>query len=173
MSSKGKVIISHLIATSVVNQADMVKRLLMEKGFEVEYKNTVTIKDIDNDNNLAFLWFTLATIRFIGDAVWPYLYCKKEKAVYVTIEGIPTKANIRCSNVGKLNFIANSKFVKSCLTQAGLNVVDVVHHAIDHEQCQSLRKDSLTLKKKWEGEYGDRVKFMYLGRNDPRKGLLS
>jgi len=166
-----RVIISPLIATSVINQADLIKKLLIDKGFEVEYKSTVGVKDIQDKENTSFLWFTLATIRFLGDAVWPYIYCKKPKAVYVTIEGIPSKANYLHSNVRSLDFIAVSHFVERCLKQVGLKVVDVVHHAVDYEKCKSLRPDSLTLKKKWEAEYGDRVKFLYLGRNDPRKGL--
>jgi len=171
MSSIQRVIVSPLIATSVITQAEMIKTLLKEKGYETEYKSTVGIKDINNAENKAFLWFTLATIRFIGDAVWPYLYCKKPKAVYVTIEGVPSKANTGCSNVKSLDFIAVSHFVERCLRQSGLKVIDVVHHAVDYEKCQVLKRDSLILKKKWEEEYGDRIKFLYLGRNDPRKGL--
>jgi len=171
MSAREKVLISPLIATSVITQADMIKKLLEEKGFDVEYKGYIRTKDMDDPRNKAFLWFTLATIRFIGDAVWPYISCKKPKAIYVTIEGVPTKANIICSNYKRLDFIAVSGFVKKCMEQVGLNVLDVVHHAIDFEKCQALKPDSLILKKKWEAEYGDRVKFLYLGRNDPRKGL--
>jgi len=166
-----RVIISPLVATSVINQAELIKRLMESKGYEVEFKNTVAIKDIEREENRAFLWFTLATIRFIGHAVWPYLYCKKPKAAYVTIEGVPSKAGVLHSNVPRLSFIANSHFTKRCLEQAGLKVVDVVHHAVDYEKCKALKPDSLTLKKKWEGEFGDRVKFLYVGRNDPRKGL--
>jgi len=166
-----RIIASPLIATSVITQADMIKRLLQDKGYEVEFKNTITIHDMAKEENKAFLWFTLATIRFLGDAVWPYIACKKPKAVYVTIEGVPQKSNILNSNLPRLSFIANSKFTADCLTQAGLKVIDVVHHAIDYEKCRSLKKDSLTLRQKWEAEFGDRVKFLYLGRNDPRKGL--
>jgi len=171
MSVREKVIISPLIATSVITQADMIKKLLQSKGFDVEYKNTITPKDMGNPKIRAFLWFTLATIRFLGDAIPPYIMTEKAKAVYVTIEGIPAKANYLTGNMRKLEFIAVSGFVKSCLELAGMTVIDVVHHAIDFEKCQALKPDSLTLRKKWEDEYGDRVKFLYLGRNDPRKGL--
>lgn len=166
-----RVIVSPLIATSVITQAELIKKLLIEKGYEVEFKGYISTHDIKKEENKAFLWFTLATIRFVNDAVWPYIYCKKPKAVYVTVEGVPSKANTLHTNLPRLSFIANSQFTKSCLEQAGLKVIDVVHHAIDHEKCQALKPDSLTLKKKWEGEYKDRVKFLYLGRNDPRKGL--
>lgn len=166
-----RIIVSPLIATSVITQADLIKKLLIEKGYDVEFKNYISTHDIRKEENKGFLWFTLATIRFIGDAVWPYIYCQKPKAVYVTVEGVLSKANTLHTNLPRLSFIANSEFTKSCLQQTGLKVIDVVHHAIDYEKCSALRKDSLTLRKKWEGEFGDRVKFLYLGRNDPRKGL--
>lgn len=166
-----RVLISPLIATSVINQVDLIKKLLVEKGYEPLIKSNINQRDIDAQENVAFLWFTLATIRFLGDAVWPYIYSKKPKAVYVTIEGIPTKANYLCSNLKSLEFIGVSKFVEGCLKQAGFKTKGYIHHSVDHEKCQSLRPDSLTLRKKWETEYGDRVKFLYLGRNDPRKGL--
>jgi glycosyltransferase involved in cell wall biosynthesis len=166
-----KIIISPLTAVSVINQAELIKKLLTQKGYDVVYKNTISIYDINDERNKAFLWFTLATVTFLGDAVFPYLYCSKPKAVYVTIEGIPTKANILCSNIPKLDLIAVSNFAKECLTQAGLNVIDVVHHAIDWEKCQKLREESKTLEKKWREEFKDRTIFLYVGRNDPRKGL--
>jgi len=149
----------------------MIKRLLIEKGFDVEFKNTITPRDIDNKENIAFLWFTLATVRFIGDAVWPFIYCKKPKAVYVTIEGVPSKANTLVGNYRRLSYITVSHFAEKCMKLAGLNVIDTVHHAVDYAKCRSLRPDALTLRKKWAEEFGDRVKFLYLGRNDPRKGL--
>jgi len=165
------VLISPLLAVSITNQTDLIKILLEEKGYNVIYKNTISVYDIHDENNVAFLWVTLATARFLGDAVFPYLYCKKPKAIYVTIEGIPSRANILCSNIPKLEFIANSNFTRSCLEQAGLRVKDVVHHAIDWETCQQLRKDSEKLRQHWKEEFGNRVLFLYVGRNDPRKGL--
>jgi len=171
MLSKDQVVISALIAVSVTNQADLIKRLIEEKGYGVFYQKTISIYDIKKEKNKAFLWFTIATYPFLGDAVAPYILCNKPKAVYVTLEGIPTKANILCSNIPKLQLIANSEFVRNCLSQAGMNVIDMVHHAVDWNRCQELRKDSKQLRTKWEGEYGKRVKILYVGRNDPRKGL--
>jgi glycosyltransferase involved in cell wall biosynthesis len=171
MSIKKQVILSPLIATSVINQADMIKKLLKSKGLDTYYQSTVSVYDIKADKNIAFLWFTLATVRYLGDAVFPYIYCKKPKAIYVTIEGVPTKANTLCSNLPKLDLIANSKFTKDCLQRAGLKVIDVVHHAVDIERCQAQTKSSFTIRKKWENEYGDRTKIIYVGRNDPRKAL--
>lgn len=166
-----RVIISPLVAYSVTNQADMIKKLMEAKGYQVEYKTTVAVQDIWDEKNKAFLWFTLCTIQFIGGAIFPYIYCKKPKAVYVTIEGVPTKANTLYSNLDKLNLIANSNFTKKMLEQAKLNVVDVIHHAVDWELCQKMKKESVKVRHKWEKEFGDRTKFIYVGRNDPRKSL--
>jgi glycosyltransferase involved in cell wall biosynthesis len=159
------------MAVSVTNQADLIKRLIEEKGYGVFYQQYISVSDLRKDRNKAFLWFTIATYAFLGYAVSSYLLCKKPKAVYVTLEGIPTKATSLSKNICRLELIANSQFVKDCLSQAGMSVIDVVHHAVDWSRCQELRKDSKQVRAKWEQEYGKRVKILYVGRNDPRKGL--
>ena len=162
-----KILISPLYATSVLNQAWLIRRLIESKGYDCEFKSTISVFDIKNENNVGFLWFTLATIQFIGDAIFPYLYCDKPKAVYVTVEGIPTKANVLCSNLDKLQLVANSKFTKESLERVGLNVVDVVHHAINWNLC-----DKISLNPKGLGnKFTDKCKLIYVGRNDPRKAL--
>jgi len=171
MPSDHQVLISPLKAVSVTNQADLIKKLIEAKGYGVLYKSCISMFDIRKEQNRAFLWFNLALIRFLGDAIPPYLYCKKPKAVYVTVEGIPCKGNILHSPLHRLELIANSEFTKSCLERAGLNVIDVVHHAVDWDRCQRLRRDSEKIRAKWESEFGSRVKLLYVGRNDPRKGL--
>lgn len=163
--------LSLLIATSTQTQADLIKILLKQKGYDVEFKSTISVYDIKKEENKAFLWFTLATVKYCGDAVWPYIYCKKPKAVYVTIEGVPTKANVLCTNLPKLEMIANSEFTAKCCRNGGLTVKDVVHHAINYKNCQLQKKRSKDIRKKWESEFGNRTKILYVGRNDPRKGL--
>jgi len=171
MLSKDQVVISPLKAVSIINQADLIKRLIEEKGYGVFYQQYISVADVKRERNKAFLWFTIATYPFVGYAVSSYLLCKKPKAVYVTIEGVPTKSTSLSKNICKLELIANSQFVRDCLSQSGMNVVDVVHHAVNWDRCQELRKDSMQLRSKWENEYGKRVKILYVGRNDPRKGL--
>jgi glycosyltransferase involved in cell wall biosynthesis len=166
-----RVLISPLVATSVINQAELIKKLLENNGYEVYFKSTISVWDTREEKNVAFLWFTLATLSYVGDAVAPYLMTDKPKAVYVTIEGIPTKANYIDSNIPKMEFIANSNFTKKCLTHAGLKVKDVIHHAIDMDLAQKAKEESQALRKKFENEFGNRVKILYVGRNDPRKGL--
>lgn len=166
-----RVIISPLIAVSVQNQAELIKKLLASKGFDVEYKTTISIYDIKDEKNVAFLWFTLATVRHVNDAVAPYLYCHKPKAIYVTIEGVPTKANLTCSNIPKLEFIANSNFTAKCLKQVGLHVKDVVHHAVDMDLAKRAKEMGEGYRLRMKKEYGNRCKILYVGRHDPRKGL--
>jgi len=166
-----RVLISALIATSVINQANLIKRLLEEKGFEAEYKQTITIYDIKDEENYAFLWFQLATAPFLSDAVAPYILCDKPKAVYVTVEGIPTKSAVIHTNIPRMKFVANSHFTADCLRRAGLKVIDVVHHAIDPIAIKQAEKLVSQYRKEWDEKYGDRVKFLYVGRHDPRKAL--
>lgn len=150
---------------------DLIKQLLGEKGWETQYRNTISVFEVNDDKYDAFLWFTLCTINHVGDAVVPYLFCKKKKAIYVTVEGVPTKANVAYTNMPSLEFITVSGFAKDCLEEAGLKVKDVVHHAIDWEKCGTLLRDSSNIKKKWKEEFGDRTIFLCVARNDPRKGL--
>jgi len=171
MQQHKNILFSVLVASSVINQAELIKKLVEAKGFKVTYKKNITVYDIKSPFNYSFLWFTLASVAWLGDTVFPYIYCTKPKGVYVTIEGIPTKANLLCSNIPKLEFIANSEFTKKCLEQIGLNVKDVVHHAIDYENCIKLKEESNEIRRKWEIEFGQRTKIIYVGRNDPRKGV--
>jgi glycosyltransferase involved in cell wall biosynthesis len=160
-----------LDAVSTKNQMELIKQLFLEKGWETQYRSTISVFEVSDDRYDAFLWFTLCTINHVGDAVPPYLFCHKAKAVYVTVEGVPTKANIIGTNLPSLEFITVSQFSKDCLEEAGLKVIDVIHHAIDWNKCGTLLPDAANIKKKWKEEYGDRTIFLVVGRNDPRKGL--
>ncbi len=166
-----KVLISTLLATSTMNQAKLIKKLIEEKGYEAEFKKTITTFDIQDIEVHATLWFQLATVNFLGDVVVPYLTSNKPKAVYVTVEGIPTKSAVLYSNIPRISFVANSRFTADCLKRAGLRVIDVVHHAIDPVAIKEARKLAREIRKQWDTEFKDRVKFLYVGRHDPRKAL--
>jgi len=166
-----KVLISPLIAVSILNQAELIKKLCIKKGFEVEYKGTISTSDAKDPNVYSMLWFTLAGVPYIGNIAPAYLSTNKPKAIYVTIEGVPAKSLVMCSPVQRFELIANSYFTKSMLERVNLKVKDVVHHAVDWTLCQKLREESSKIRKKWDDEYGDRVKLLFVGRNDPRKGL--
>jgi len=162
---------SVLPAVSTMQQGDLIKALIESKGFEVEYKRTISIYDIKEKDVHGILWFSLATTPHIGDAVVPYLFTEKPKAVYVTIEGVPTKANIRYSNLPRLEFIAVSKFVADCLKKVGLKVKDVVHHAIDIKKCQKITREAKQYREKLHEKYKNKCILLYVGRHDPRKQL--
>jgi len=163
------VLISPLKAVSVLQQVDLIKLLLQKKGFQVEEKTTITVDDLRDKENYGFLWVTLATSRFLQDAVVPYLFAKRPKAIYVTIEGVPTKANLRYSNIPRLEFIANSNYTADCLKKAGLKVIDVVHHAIDIKQCYKIAREVKKDKEKLHEKYDNKCILVYVGRHDPRK----
>jgi len=168
-----RVLFSLLNAPSVHNQAELIRRLIKQKGFEVKYQSTISLYDIKNPVNHAFLWFKLALVEILGETVYAYLGCDKPKAVYVTVEGIPTKANILCSNLPRLDLIANSHFTAKCLREAGLNVIDVVHHAIDLEEAKKAAVEGKQLRKRLKQHYGDKVFYLFVGRFDPRKALAT
>jgi len=166
-----KVLLSVLYATSTMNQANLIKRLIEEKGYEAEYKSTITLYDMKDPEVHGVLWFQLATVPFLSDAVVPYIMGTKPRAIYVTVEGIPTKATVIHSNIPRCSFIANSHFTADCLKRAGLRVLDVVHHAVDPVAVRQAKTMVDHYRKQFDEKYGDRVKFLYVGRNDPRKAL--
>jgi len=166
-----KVLMSVLYATSTINQANLIKRLIEEKGYECEYKRTITIFDMRDPEIHAILWIQLATVPFLGDCVAPYLMGEKPRAIYVTVEGIPAKSAVIHSNIPRCSFIANSKFTADCLRRAGLNVLDVVHHAVDPVAVKNAKQYVEFYRKQWDEKYGEKVKFLYVGRHDPRKAL--
>jgi len=155
----------------MLNQANLFKRLLEECGYEAIYKSTISVEDLNRDDVAGAIWFQLATINFIGDAIVPYILGKKPKVLYVTIEGVPTKGNVAHSNMRRCEFVAVSNFVKECLQSVGLRVRKVVHHAIDWKLCGEIHKRNLLQKRQTEQLAKDRVKFIVVARDDPRKNL--
>jgi len=170
-----RVLISVLKAVSTVNQAQLIRKLIESKGFEVEFKTTITLDDLNDVENYAFLWFTIGTVQYAGDAVVPYLFTRKPRAVYVTVEGLPTRGSVIHTNMTRLDFIANSYFTAKCLKQVGLRVIDVVHHAIDEDLSTDIFQNKHKLREKlcnWLGEKAkDKVIFLCVSRHDPRKAL--
>jgi len=171
MSEKQKVLVSPLLAVSTLNQANLIKKLILSLGYDCEFKSTITIHDINRKDTYAVLWFQLALVEFLNDAVFPYIYCNKPKAIYVTIEGIPKKPNVIASNLPRLEYIANSEFTANCLKMVGMKVIDVVHHGVDMDLANKAVQSCSLLRQKLMNQFKDRCKILYVGRNDPRKGL--
>ncbi|HIP92674.1 MAG TPA: hypothetical protein EYH25_04420, partial [Thermotoga sp.] len=166
-----KVLVSPLQADSMINQANLFKKLLEESGFEVEFKSTITFRDLEDNNVKGAIWFQLATPPFIGDAVVTYLMSNKPCVLYVTIEGVPKRGAVAHSNIPRCQFVAVSHFVKDCLKSVGLKVKRVVHHAIDWEFCGKIDKYTRIEQKIVENKAKDKVRFIVVARDDPRKNL--
>jgi len=165
------VYISPLQADSMLNQANLFKKLLQECGYEGVFKSTITVEDLDKDDVAGAIWFQLASINFIGDAIVPYILGRKPKVLYVTCEGVLTKGNVVHSNIKRCEFVAVSNFVKECLQSVGLKVRKVVHHAIDWKLCGQVHEKNLIQRRQIQQYAKDRVKFIVVARDDPRKNL--
>jgi len=166
-----RICIIPLLAVSILNQANLIKRLAEEQGHEVAVRNYVGIPELTSHFADAYLWFTVAAGYFLSDHITSYLMCRDRKAWYVTIEGIPSKDYIRHSNIPRAEFIANSRFTATCLARAGLKIIDVVYHAIDLGEVKRAIELGKAIRRKLDQEAGDRVKLLFVGRVDPRKGL--
>jgi len=157
----------------------LIERLIREHGYNTIYKRAFSTYDISNEENYGFFWFSLGVTPFVDGAVWPFVYNRdrynKPFTIYVTLEGIPTRANYIASNIPKLEMIAVSNYVASLLRRGRLNPIDVVHHAIDtsltNEILKETERNQNLYKKKFNNEFKDKCKLIYFARHDPRKGL--
>jgi len=165
------VLASPLRAVSIINQMELIARLIKEKGHICKMVHEITIPQLWMEKPHALLWFRVCCVEFLNDVVPVYLYTNIPKAVYVTVEGVPAKEGIMHTNLTKLEYIANSRFTAECLRMAGLKVIDVVHHAVDWMLCYRLFKMKQRLKQRLKQQYGDRCILLVNCRNDPRKGL--
>jgi len=175
MSKQPRVLISPLMAHSIVNQTDLIKKLLEARGYRVEYRVDISGHDVRDPTNVAFLWAKLGLVEFLGGISFPWHLAResynKGAVVYVTVEGVPTRANVICSPLVHLEFVANSHFTAGSIRQAGLHVVDVVHHGVDMKEAQKALRTSKSLSKRLDRDYPGRCRFVFVGRDDPRKGL--
>ena len=165
------VLFSVLRATSTYNQAKLIAKLVESKGYEVSYRDVISYNDLNNPFVHSALWFSLATATHLTHAVPAILMSKKPTAVYVTIEGLPKKGTSLYSNMDKLKYVAVSKFVAKMLTKIGFRVIDVVYHAVDNDLCDKAIRNSHVVRNTLNERFGERVKLLYVGRNDPRKAL--
>jgi len=166
-----KILINPVLGQSFVVQARLIEKLLREKGHDVEMRNIISVRDVRDPSNDAFLWICLVALRTMHNVGPAYLSTSKPKAIYGTIEGFPHQSNIVCSPLPQLKFIAVSEFVAKCLREVGLRVQDVIHHAVDAEICKEAAREPSVFKEKFSEKFGDKVKFIYVGRDDPRKNL--
>jgi len=170
----GYLVICPTKALPFENQATLISSLAKEKGYHVKLLNYVTLKEIKNEDYDHFLWITIGCIEFLGETLWPNVYAhdylpKKSRLAYCTVEGRPT-GMVHNPNYHQVPVVAVSKFALEKMEEGGLRVRDYVHHAIDMKLFQKVAKLD-PFRKKLEKDYGDRVKFMLVARDDPRKGI--
>jgi len=155
----------------MINQAQLFKKLLEQKGYRAIFRSALATHQLHQDDVIGAIYFQLATINFIDNAIVTQLLSKKPVVIYVTIEGIPTKANFLHTNAHRCEFVTVSNFVRECLENVGLRVSRVVHHAIDWEQCGKIINKNQWQKSELERIANDKVKFIVVARDDPRKNL--
>jgi len=170
----GYLVIKITPALPFENQARLIASLARERGYPVKYVDYISLREIRNDDYTHFLWITIGCLEFLGETLWPNIYAQdaypeKHRLVYATIEGKPTGI-AHNPNYRQVPIVAVSKFARENMEAGGLRVKDFVHHGIDMKLCRKLAK-ARTFRKKLDEEYGDRVKFMLVARDDPRKGI--
>jgi len=156
------------------NQARLISSLVKERGNHVKLLKYITLKEIKNEDYDKFLWITIGCLEFLGETLWPNIYAhdyfpSKHRLVYCTVEGRPTGL-IHNPNYNRVPIVAVSKFALEKLEEGGLRIKDWVHHAVDMKLFRKVA-ESNPFRRKLEKDYGDRVKFMSVVRDDPRKGI--
>jgi glycosyltransferase involved in cell wall biosynthesis len=166
-----KVLISPLVATSTLSQSALIKKLIEEKGYDVEITRYIGLPQAGKPDVKALLWFSLGVVEFIGDAQATYILSDKPRACYVTVEGVPAlSSQLNCA-LPAMKFITVSNFAKGCMEEANLKVIDVVHHAIDLNEVKEALANAEKDREMFRSRFGDVPLFLYVGRHDPRKGL--
>jgi len=166
-----RIAIVPLKAVSVLNQANLIKKTIEHFHHDAIIKTYIDAFKCRPPNIDGVIFFTLGAVAFLQEVLPQYIMCKAEKIVYATVEGVPSRVMMEHGNFDKLDIVAVSKWVADQLRKAGLSVIDWVHHAIDIEESKKAIEHGDKLRQKLEREYPNRVKFLYVGRNDPRKGL--
>jgi len=169
--TKGNVLMNVLNATSMRNQAKMVAELLKANGYVPKMANSISVADVGLNSNVGFLWMQLCSFEFLGAEVPAYIATDKPKAVYVTIEGVPTKANVLYSNLPKIQYITVSDFAAKMLSKVGLRAKARVHHGVDLEAVKRAKEVSPRIRQYLDSKLGESVKILFVGRHDPRKAL--
>ena len=87
------------------------------------------------------------------------------------IEGRPTARHIQPWMRRELEFIACSNYVREKLEEAGLQVIDVIHHGLVREQVEVARRLVPTARENLRRLHGDKVIFGAVAFWHRRKGL--
>ncbi len=166
----GKVLAQILNAVSIRNQWRLIKTVFSTRN-EVELTNTITINDVTRKDVTNFFVFSVFDPAFILASAPALVISCKPYVAYVTIEGLPKRSAITTSALPRLKYVAVSEFVAKMLKEVGLNVVAHVHHAINVDDSIKAIGLAGNVEAKLRGQFGDDVLFLFVARNDPRKGV--
>jgi len=173
--ARSRVAIACMKATSMYEQLRLLRKLLVKRGVYPVVKTYITLWEVMSRMYDAYMWMWVLNPTWVMDHAPVFIEAKQAtrgRAVYyVTIEGIPYPILARSYGTKYIEFTANSHFTRRCLEMVGLKVVDVVHHAIDVDEASRARRLGERLYEKVHKDYGGRVVFCYVGRDDHRKQL--
>jgi len=171
VSEERLVLCNVLNATSMLNQYRLVNGLLEANGYTTELANMVSVNDIRSPFLEGIIVMHLFDPAFLTASAPALIQYDGKKIVYVTIEGVPKKASVLYSPLTRLEYVTVSKFVAKMLTKAGVRVKASVHHAISIDNTIKALKIAPKVRAKLEEEFPNEVLFLFVGRNDPRKGI--
>lgn len=160
-----------LNATSMKNQFAHVRQLLTANGYDTKVTSTISVFDIKREELDGVIVMTLFDPYFLVSSAPALIQYNGKKIIYVTIEGVPKKSSVLYSPLTRLEYIAVSKFVAKMLTKAGCKVRASVHHAINIDDSIKALQIAPKVRAKLKSQFPNDVLFLFVGRNDPRKGI--
>ena len=161
-----------LNATSMKNQFAHVRQLLTANGYDTKVTSTISVFDIKREELDGVIVMTLFDPYFLVSSAPALIQYNGKKIIYVTIEGVPKKSSVLYSPLTRLEYIAVSKFVAKMLTKAGCKVRASVHHAINIDDSIKALQIAPKVRAKLKEKFPNEVLFLFVGRNDPRKGIV-
>lgn len=167
----GIVLCNVLNATSMKNQFAHVRRLLNANGYDTKVTSTISVFDINRKDLDGIIVMTLFDPYFLVASTPALIQYNGKKIIYVTIEGVPKKSSVLYSPLTRLEYITVSKFVAKMLTKAGVRVRASVHHAINVDDTIKALQIAPKVRAKLKSQFPNDVLFLFVGRNDPRKGI--
>jgi len=167
-----RVVLANILnAVSMKNQFSLIRKLLERARYDVNLRHTLNIFEVNNLNVEGLVVATLFDPTFLTPNAPALIQYKGNKLIYVTIEGVPKKSSVLYSPLPNLSYIAVSKFVGKMLTKAGVMVKAAFHHCIDVQETMAALKLREQVRQRIETSFPGKVTFLFVGRNDPRKGI--
>lgn len=170
-----KVLIVTSKATSLTNVAKDIATVLQKNGFIPRLTRiTPSPFEIRNIADSVILIYPASPL-FAS----PYFLMHRDyrkiagipSVFYATIEGKVTPYLVKSWMKRDLDFIANSKYTKNKLEEAGFGVTEVIYHGLVPEVVEEARKLVPAWRQHLESQFGDRVIFGTISFWHKRKGL--